>query len=664
MNTISTKQAEGTAGIASRSRFAVVGEWLATLVLVFIVAWVSKAFTRDAQGVSAIWLANGLQLGLLLTAPRRRWAGLVIAGCLANLLSSVVVGDPIPLICRATGYNALEVVLAVLPQRQALADAADLTRTRPFLRFLVFGVVVAPVITSLVVFADAQFSGVGPGLDLLTNWITGHALGIATMAPVTLAFRRESVAQLLQRKALGELLLGFLAVVGVSLVVFAQSSYPLLFLIFPPMLLVAMRTGFIGTTVCVLVVVVIAVVFTSLGHGPLSLVHSRTVGVAFSAMSDRFLLLQLFIASLLLSLFPIVVALAERQRGLHAVEGAKNRLRLLADYSTDVILLTDASNRRLYVSPAVKEVFGWTPEEFLKQSYVDMVHPDDLERVRALQREAENQSATLSMIYRAHRADGREIWLESQVTNFRDSDFRELAVEAGVDVAAGDMAMGRVVTHRDITRRRQTELALERANEELASLVWKDGLTGLANRRRYDEALCSEWQQALRGGYPLAVLFMDVDHFKLFNDRYGHQRGDQCLVAVADCIASGLFRPGDLAARYGGEEFAVILPNTPIDDAARVAERIRNNLELIGMEHTGSPVGVLTLSVGVAGAVPREHGSVQDIVRAADEALYTSKREGRNRTTVLEVQWPGSSNCSGGFGSGRALQSAEAPTRS
>jgi diguanylate cyclase (GGDEF)-like protein len=164
-------------------------------------------------------------------------------------------------------------------------------------------------------------------------------------------------------------------------------------------------------------------------------------------------------------------------------------------------------------------------------------------------------------------------------------------------------------------------------------------LTGLGNRRRFDETLEQEWGHGLRSGYPLAVVLIDVDHFKLFNDRYGDRDADDCLAAVAATLVESLHREGDVATRYGEEEFGVILPRTAVHDAARVAERIRQNLARKLVKHLGSPYGVVTLSIGVAGAVPGASGSPEQLLRAAEQALLTSTQEGRDRTTLLEVNW-------------------------
>ena len=602
-----------------QSDLRAIGEALLVLVLVMAFSWVTQAYTRGATSVSSIWLANGLALGFLLTAPRSRWPWLLAASLAGNVASSILLGDAPGLIVRGSLLNLAEIALAAWPQGRSRLDLAALAEARNFWRFLVFGIVLAPVASGAVasgavVAADAYGFAGAAFLPVWHSWSTGHALGMASITPVVVALRVDRFGGLFRREKAWPLLGGAIAVVGVSLVVFSQTTYPLLFLLYPPLLLVALRGGFAGTTLSVLVVVGFALFYTEMGRGPFVL-------LAVAEPAARYRVMQLFFGSLMLSMFPIMVSIAGRQRELVALEAIKNQLRVLAEYSTDVIILTDAKSRLLYVSPAVREVLGFTPEEFLQQSYLDRVHPDDVHRVASVLNETA-EWRRLTHVYRARRADGQEIWVETQTSQFQEG-----------------AQTGRVVTLRDITRRRQAELALERANQELASLVWKDGLTGLANRRRFDEALASEWAQALRGGYPLAILLVDVDQFKLFNDHYGHQRGDYCLVTVAESLAAGVTRSGDLAARYGGEEFAVILPHTPVDDAARIAERIRQTVTLLRVEHRGSPYGVLTLSVGVAGATPQVGGSAQQIVRAADEALYTSKREGRNRTTVLEVQW-------------------------
>lgn len=175
---------------------------------------------------------------------------------------------------------------------------------------------------------------------------------------------------------------------------------------------------------------------------------------------------------------------------------------------------------------------------------------------------------------------------------------------------------------------------LDDANRELTRLSSVDGLTGIANRRRFDETLLKEWRRASRTQEPLALLVADVDAFKQFNDGYGHQIGDECLKAVARTLEGALRRPTDLVARYGGEEFACILPETTEEGATMVAESMRAAVEALCITHRFSSVApIVTISIGVATTVPRrgDDSGFLKLLKAADEALYEAKHAGRNR---------------------------------
>jgi len=178
-------------------------------------------------------------------------------------------------------------------------------------------------------------------------------------------------------------------------------------------------------------------------------------------------------------------------------------------------------------------------------------------------------------------------------------------------------------------RASQDELA--RANLELQKLAALDGLTGIANRRRFDEAIAVEWQRARRQQGHLALLLCDVDRFKNYNDSLGHPAGDLCLKKAAAALTGQLKRPADLAARYGGEEFAILLPDTDLAGALKLAEDCRRHLEQLALPHPDGVGSVVTMSVGVASAAPAEGGSIEALVAAADAALYDAKRGGRNR---------------------------------
>ncbi len=177
---------------------------------------------------------------------------------------------------------------------------------------------------------------------------------------------------------------------------------------------------------------------------------------------------------------------------------------------------------------------------------------------------------------------------------------------------------------------------LNAAMAKLQELSVTDGLTGIANRRHFDSALRAEWSRAERAGTTLSLALIDVDHFKKFNDCYGHLQGDDCLRKVAQILAQSISRPGELAARYGGEEFALIIPNTQGCDAVRLAERIRAAIVACSIAHTDSDLGYLTISVGVASIIPHSNILPQALTHAADEALYSAKNGGRNQTVLAE----------------------------
>lgn len=177
---------------------------------------------------------------------------------------------------------------------------------------------------------------------------------------------------------------------------------------------------------------------------------------------------------------------------------------------------------------------------------------------------------------------------------------------------------------------------LDQANRRLAELSETDALTGIANRRQFDRRLAEEWLRALRHGLPLALVLIDVDHFKRYNDRHGHPAGDACLRRIAELLAGCARRADELVARYGGEEFVVLLPHTGGEDARVQAERCRATIDAAAIPHDDSPLGPsVTLSIGIA-TIPlgADEADPQQLVRLADEALYRAKREGRNRVVA------------------------------
>jgi diguanylate cyclase (GGDEF)-like protein/PAS domain S-box-containing protein len=225
-----------------------------------------------------------------------------------------------------------------------------------------------------------------------------------------------------------------------------------------------------------------------------------------------------------------------------------------------------------------------------------------------------------------------EVEIELKLENDKETPY--LLTSTPVLGLSGEV-VGIVEHYKDVSELKKKEEALKVANETLQRLATVDELTQLFNRRLFDERLEYEWQRLTREQAPLSLVLCDIDYFKLYNDYYGHQLGDDCLRVVAKQIKGAARRTSDVAARYGGEEFVLILPNTPSMGGATVAERIRENVQALCIEHAHSKYGDrVTLSFGVATMVPSLSAKNEQLVKAADEALYAAKEQGRNRVVI------------------------------
>ena len=286
----------------------------------------------------------------------------------------------------------------------------------------------------------------------------------------------------------------------------------------------------------------------------------------------------------------------------------------------------DAEHQKFFMSSMAHAIFGLPPQEYMTlQQWMDMVHPEDCAHVLQVHAEAIAAHTPLGTQYRIVRAsDGAQRWLQVWGEYGDGTDTDPLRMTGTVQ---------------DITERKQAEQQLARYRDALEERVRLDPMTQVANRLALGEAMQREWERARLRGMPLALLMIDVDFFKAYNDHYGHIAGDRCLQRVAQALASAVQRSGELAARYGGEEFAVLLPDSDELRAVAVAHRLREAVRELALEHQASPCGAqVTISVGVAcvrpaDGRPLEHAQTT-LFQQADEALYRAKQAGRDRVAL------------------------------
>jgi diguanylate cyclase (GGDEF)-like protein/PAS domain S-box-containing protein len=285
--------------------------------------------------------------------------------------------------------------------------------------------------------------------------------------------------------------------------------------------------------------------------------------------------------------------------------------RTLVEQSVDTIFRMTPACEILYVSPAVRRQLGYEPQELLGRIIFDLIYePDRLIARAAAARSAEPGVDNSSGTQRWMHKDGHLVWIEVNGRTVRNENGQPNEI---------------VIVTRDISDRKELEERLERQ-------ATTDALTGLRNRRGFDETMDRECKRTLRTGSPTSLLLLDLDHFKQLNDAYGHAVGDDCLRAAAQALRGAVRREIDEVFRYGGEELAAILPHTDLDGAVTVAESVCRAIAALRVareNHEGG--GIMTASIGVATALDGTTPMPATLLQAADAALYKAKQRGRNR---------------------------------
>ncbi|CAM2151514.1 diguanylate cyclase [Pararobbsia alpina] len=582
-----------------------------------LLCYVSIELTEANERLAVVWPANGVVLGLLLTGQSRSWFRTIAWAWVGNIVANLAAGDPPITACLLALTNSVEIAIAALGCRSSNVGRRHFGEPLWVLRFAVSAIVVAPAIATFAATTVLYLASGAPPVATFARWFPADALGIAMCAPVTMVLFGASDMRIANPARLLRIVLSLAFVLATTTAVFAQSHAPLLYLIYLALGVAIFNAGFSGAVIGLGASMVIAIAFTVRGTGPFMLLHTNT-------MAERIQQLQLFFGAALAFTYPLSSLQMQRQRLADKLRVSEQRFRTLAEHASDVIIRMDASMRLTYVSPSVREIFGYEPEALIKMSKWSLVVPEDVPRVRSAFERVRLSLGRETFNYRVQRVDGEEVWVETIL--------RAVRVESEDD-ETGEL-IEFIGATRDITERKKVEQALEQTNARLSELAHRDGLTELYNRRFFDEALEREYRRARRdNAMEISLLMIDVDYFKQYNDVHGHQAGDECLKKVAVAIGRACKRPPDTPARYGGEEFAVILPNTSFDGAAVLAERMRVQISALLLNEPGEPDRRVTVSIGVASISPY-YDTKDMLVRKADEALYRAKAFGRNRV------WP------------------------
>lgn len=318
----------------------------------------------------------------------------------------------------------------------------------------------------------------------------------------------------------------------------------------------------------------------------------------------------------------IIRDITERRELEDSLKQSQEMHQFIAENTTDIVSYLNPDGTYHFISPSCKQLLGYKPIEVTGKRVAQILHPEESYKILELIVSAHSNLDSAAFSHRLRRKDGTYLWFETTARALRTPE-KELD--------------GIVAVSRDITAWLEKERTLKESNEKLRHLLNIDGLTGIANRRYFDERLVEEWNRMKQQAAPLSVLMIDIDFFKNFNDYYGHQAGDACIQQIATALQDTVKRNSDVVARYGGEEFVVLLPETDIDGAAFVGELLVENVRALELLNAVSTVSkFVTVSVGCSSVIPSDERESTELIELADKGLYAAKDAGKNQVVLFE----------------------------
>lgn len=558
-----------------------------------VAASIPVYMTRLNGGFAMFWIATAVLVPWLVTRHPRRWWPTLFACAVASLLVTGLFGlgwKAAPLLALA---NCCEAACDALLIRWIYRTYRTFTSLRSTSLTYLAGGIAGPALSAIPAMAGMYLASDRAVAGQLVSWFLAHGLGFVAAFPCAglIAQARSTHRSLIpppERRVGAAAALA--AIVAASAVCFGQSSVPMLFLPILVLMYMMALTDIALSAIGLSIVIAMGVGSAFLGIGPLQ--QLATVS------AERYLFLQFYVACVCLTAMPIAMQLEKQRRLFAALAESETRYRLLADFSTDIIMVTEVSGKIRYVSPSIHQLGDWDPAELTGSSTAGLIAEQyRAEVARAHDSVIRSPGTTASVEFLGITRGLGKRWFESHMRAIQRDDGRVDGVCSVV---------------RDISKRKRTEA-------ELTSVALTDPLTKLANRRAFELFMKSE-----RPSGESFIAMFDIDHFKRINDTYGHQAGDDVIRCFARAVRATL-RDNDLAARIGGEEFVVHLHCTSLAQAQIVCERVRAAFcGEVGRRLPG--IGSITASVGLS----RLDAPLKTVLHRADGALYQAKASGRD----------------------------------